>query len=357
MPAAAIRLRTIAIFGALTLGSAACAANGNENESGPGGPTPANGGDAAAGASSEDGGASRASDDDAATTASNGSGSTPTSPSGEGGSSEDGGSGGLPDGGASAGTDGGGGAPAPDAGAGVPTGATACAGGKAGTASTGGTGSRSDGNVEFTASTQTHVTSLTTTMTVPAKPTSENGTLFLWPGLEPLTQSISTLGVLQPVLTWGGTCAPGAPNNYDSWWISGQYVTYTTSCAGGPGMDVAVGDQLNLAITLSGTTWTQTITDVQTGKTVTFAQDLKGQAQGWVLFEIESDGVEPVSDVIFTSTTLTFADADPSACQPSSFGTNDYYSAPVTSTDGTSCCVSKIILRANSVAPTSPNTP
>ena len=44
-------------------------------------------------------------------------------------------------------------------------------------------------------------------------------------------------------------------------------------------MNVAVGDQLNLAFTLSGTVWTQTITDVQAAKTVTFQQDLKGLAQ------------------------------------------------------------------------------
>ncbi len=346
-------LRTIAIFAASALGPLAptACASGNESASVPGGPTKnaeMGSEDASPGARSSDDGASNGSDGDGATTA---------LPSGEAGIPEEGGADVAPDGGAGAVADGGIGTSPPDSGAGAPSGGGACAGGKVGTASTSGTASRSDGNVEFTASTQTHVTSLTTTLTVPAKPTSENGTLFLWPGLEPLTQTIATLGVLQPVLTWGGTCAPGAPNNYDSWWISGQYVTYTSSCAGGPGMDVAVGDQLNLAITLSGTVWTQTITDVQSGKTVTFNQDLKGQAQGWVLFEIESDGVEPISDVIFTSTTLTFADPDPSACQPSSFGINDYYSAPVTSTDGTSCCISKIILRANGVAPTSPNTP
>ena len=352
MSAIVTRLLRLAVLGALTLGSGACA---TANDIGAGTPGPAGTPEGdnvdASSANSTDAGANDASADDAAPSTSNGPGSTGADggPGGEGG-------GPVPDGGSDAVADGGGEASRPDAGASVSTGG-ACAGGKVGTASTGGTGSGSDGNVEFTASGQTHITSLTTTLTVPPKPTSQNGTLFLWPGLEPLTQNINTLGVLQPVLTWGGTCAPGAPNDYNSWWISGQYVTYTTSCAGGPGMDVAVGDQLNLAITLSGTTWTQTITDVESGKTVTFDQDLKGQAQGWAIFEIESDGVEPTSDVIFTSTTLTFADSDPSACQPSSFGTNDYYSAPVTSTDGKSCCVSKIVLRANGVSPTSPNTP
>ncbi len=355
MPTVATRVRAIAISGALTLGATACA-GGSDDQSGVGGPTGPTGegtGDSSAGASAADGGPSNAPDeDDGASAASNGPGSTPstpTTPSGEGGADT------LSDGGAASAADGGSGTSPPDAGA--PSGG-ACAGGTVGTPSTSGSGSNTDGDVELTVSSKTHITSFTTTLTVPAKPTSQSGTLFLWPGLEPITESISgDVGVLQPVLTWGGTCAPGAPNNYDSWWISGQFVTATGSCAGGAGMDVAVGDPLNLAFTLSGTTWTQTITDLLTDKTVTFQKDLKGRSQNWTLFEIESDGVEPISDVIFTSTTLTFADPDPSACQPSSFGISDYYSAPVTSTDGRTCCISKIILRANGVAPTSPNSP
>jgi hypothetical protein len=68
---------------------------------------------------------------------------------------------------------------------------------------------------------------LHTTMTVPEKP-PPSGTLFLWPGLQPLPggKNYNPIGngVLQPVLMWSGTCAPTAPSSYASWWISAQYV-------------------------------------------------------------------------------------------------------------------------------------
>ncbi|MGD0674873.1 MAG: hypothetical protein ABSC94_05605 [Polyangiaceae bacterium] len=225
---------------------------------------------------------------------------------------------------------------------------------------------RGYGTVEFSASTKTQIVGLETTLTVPATP-PPSGTLFLWPGLQPLGggQNYDPIGngVLQSVLTWGGTCAPTAPNTYASWWISGQYVnTYGsyagyTGCHGGQGMDVQVGDALRITMTVQGTVWNQVVADQQTGRTATFNIDMLGQAQDWALFIIEEHGQNPVSDVVFTSTTLTFADADPSACQPSARGTNDYFSAPVTSIDGTQCCVSRIILRAQGVAATSPDGP
>ncbi|HEX3772652.1 MAG TPA: hypothetical protein VHV30_17355 [Polyangiaceae bacterium] len=222
------------------------------------------------------------------------------------------------------------------------------------------------GSVEFTAATRTAITRLQTTMTVPAKPPA-SGTLFLWPGLEPLRNSANydpiDLGVLQPVLTWGSTCAPTAPNTYASWWISAQYVntygsdTGFTGCQGGQGIDVAVGDTLDIDMALAGTVWDQTVTDRQTGGVATFSIDMQGQAQDWALFIIESDGSKPVSDVIFTHTTITLADSDPTACQPSARGQTDYFAPPRASIDGTKCCVSKIILRASGVAATSPDTP
>jgi hypothetical protein len=250
------------------------------------------------------------------------------------------------------------------------SGSTPCAGGMVGIASNAmgamGTPVSGNGNVEFNISTKTQIVGLHTTLTVPEKP-PPSGTLFLWPGLQPLPggKNYNPIGngVLQPVLTWGGTCAPTAPNTYDSWWISAQYVnTYTTDqgysgCHGGMGMDVAVGDQLDIAMTLAGTVWTQVVVDRQSGHMATFDMDMKAQAQDWAIFTIESDGSEPISDVVFTSTTLTLADADGTACQPSTRGQNDYFSAPVSSPDGKTCCVSKIILRAPGVAATTPNTP
>ncbi len=92
---------------------------------------------------------------------------------------------------------------------------SACAGGKVGTPSASGSGSNTDGDVELTVSTQTHITSSRRLWPCPQGLTSQSGTLFLWPGLEPLTQSLSSdVGVLQPVLTWGGICAAlGVLNN------------------------------------------------------------------------------------------------------------------------------------------------
>jgi len=61
------------------------------------------------------------------------------------------------------------------------------------------------------------------------------------------------------------------------------------------------------------------------------------QAQNLAEFVIEDDGQAPVSDVIFTSTTVTFASSQSSACQPQVRGTNDYFSAPQASSDGLHC--------------------
>jgi hypothetical protein len=177
-------------------------------------------------------------------------------------------------------------------------------------------------------------------------------------------------GVLQPVLTWGPTCAPNAPNGnpYASWWISAQYVNTNLAmtspefpmyggCHGGPGMDASVGDSLNISMTLNGESWTQTVTDAQSGESVSYAIDMMNQIQDIGEFVIEGDSQEPVSDVIFTSTTLTFASSQPTACQPQFRGTNDYFSAPQASVDGLHCCIQKIILRAQGVPATSPDAP
>ena len=280
--------------------------------------------------------------------------------SGNGGMSATGGMGGAAGAGGAAGSAGSGGA--------TPGSDDPCAGGMTGPASDASasrTPVRGYGGVQFTTSASTKITSLETTLIVPAKPTP-GGTLFVWPGLEPLPGSANYnpvgTGVLQPVLTWGGTCAPNAPNNYADWWISGQYVNTLgnapgfTGCKGGDGMTVPVGDSLHILMTLNGTTWSQSITDEASGKKVSFDFDLKGQAQNWVIFSIEApSGKEPVSDVVFTGTVVTTADSDPAACTPSERGTNDYFSAPRTSQDGQHCCVAKLILRAQGVPASGPN--
>jgi len=214
------------------------------------------------------------------------------------------------------------------------------------------------------------VVAFDTTMIVPDTPPA-SGTLFLWPGLQPLEGganfAVLNNGVLQPVLTWGPTCAPNSPaQSYKSWWISGQYVnTNITSsssnyaayngCHGGPGMNVAVNDTLDMHFALSGTDWVQTVTNRRNSQSVTYSIDMLGQAQGMAEFVIEEYSSKPTSDVIFTSSVITFASAAKSACQPSQRGTNDYFSAPRASADGLRCCIDKVILRAEGVAATSPN--
>jgi hypothetical protein len=214
----------------------------------------------------------------------------------------------------------------------------------------------------------TQLVGLWTTMIVPAKPAATSGTLYVWPGIQPFSDSVNYNpignGILQPVLSIGGTCAPGAPNDYTSWWISGQYVNVSTGaagptgCLGGPGIDVAVDDQLDIAMTLSGTVWTQVITDRQTGKSVQFPMDLKGQGQNWATLAIEQPtSLKPISDAVFTATRLQFAASSATSCQPSQHGPTDYFATPYVSVDGKTCCVSRVILRADGVAATTMNGP
>jgi hypothetical protein len=228
-----------------------------------------------------------------------------------------------------------------------------------------GTGRHATGSIDFKAKAGNRFLRLQTTLEVPPRPNG-NSTLFMWPGLEPL-ENVSmnfepiARGVLQPVLTWGGSCAPGSPPTSANYWISAQYVnTYSrqrefSGCFGGKVMDVKVGDKLYIDMRLKEgtTTWSQTVTNLSNSKTVDFDFDLKGQDQNWALFEIEvASSTLPASDVIFTDTVLTLATSEPEACQPDSFGPNDYYSAPLISTDGVKCCFERMVLREDGVPPT-----
>jgi hypothetical protein len=122
-------------------------------------------------------------------------------------------------------------------------------------------------------------------------------------------------------------------------------------------MDVEVGDSLDIAMTLSGENWLQTVTDARSEQSVSYTIAMLGQAQNTAEFVIEQDSASPVSDVIFTSIQLTFASPQPSSCQPVARGTNDYFSAPQASSDGLHCCIAKVILRAEGVAATSADSP
>jgi hypothetical protein len=228
-----------------------------------------------------------------------------------------------------------------------------------------GTGRHSTGSVDFKVKAGNRFLRLQTTLEVPPKPNG-NSTLFMWPGLEPL-QGVSMnfnpigRGVLQPVLTWGTSCAPGGRTAAKNYWISGMYVNVTSTeagyngCYGGDVMDVKFGEKLYIDMRLKeGTTiWNQSVTDLSNNKTVDFDFDLKNQDQNWALFEIEvSSSTLPSSDVIFTDSVLTLATSEPEACTPDAFGPNDYYSAPLASMDGTKCCLERIVLREMGVPAT-----
>jgi hypothetical protein len=238
-------------------------------------------------------------------------------------------------------------------------------GGFLGTASNAGAipAARGSGSVTFNISAGNQVLRMQTTLEVPAKPKA-SGTVFLWPGLQALQgddfQPVGN-GVLQPVLTWGASCAPGSPSSmiYSDWWISSQYVNLESSdaahrgCQGGKMMRAAVGDFLDIDMSLTDTIWSQVVTDTRTGEMVDFDIDMLKQPQRWAIFEIElPTSAKPVSDVVFTNTVITLAKPEPKACQPSSHGTSDYFSAPIGSSDGLRCCIARIVLRAGGVAAT-----
>ncbi|HEX3775276.1 MAG TPA: hypothetical protein VHV51_12480 [Polyangiaceae bacterium] len=220
------------------------------------------------------------------------------------------------------------------------------------------------GFVDIAASSKNQILSFATTLTVPTKPAMNTGTLFLWPGLQPGGANFDPIdnGVLQPVLTWGPTCAPNAPRNaYASWWISAQYVntyghdTGYTGCLGGDGMNVAVGDALAIVMTLNGTAWHQAVTDAASNQTVTYDIDMLGQAQNYAEFVIEQYTQDPAGDVIFTNNVVTFANSEPSACQPTVRGTNDFFTNPKASADGKTCTIDRVVLRAEGVPATTQN--
>jgi len=225
-----------------------------------------------------------------------------------------------------------------------------------GTQAPGGTVS-GNGTVRIWAKSSHQIVRLQTKLVVPPTPPA-SGTLFLWPGLQPDGVNFEPIdnGVLQPVLTWGPSCAPGKPpRSYSTWWISGQYVNTNgqvsgyTGCDGGSIMSVNVCDTLDIDMAVSGTVWTQTVTDEQTNQTVTYSLDMKGQAQNLAYFVIEEYSSAPVTEVIFTDTILTFDSSDATDCKLSMRGQTDYVSSPVASGDGLQCSIPQIILRAQGI--------
>jgi len=216
-----------------------------------------------------------------------------------------------------------------------------------------------NGNVEIVAAPQGEIVSLSTKLIVPAKPPSV-GTLFLWPGLQPAlgtpTYYPMDNGVLQSVLTWGPSCAPGdPPGMYSAWWISAQYVnTYRDPkhplCYGGPIMAVSAGDTLLINISLVGslfgTFWVQTVLDLDSKTSVSFEIGLEGQEQNLAFFSIEPHDGASGSDTIFLGTTISFASSDSRNCRLEEHGIDDAVSEPILLDGGRSCYIDRIALKA-----------
>jgi hypothetical protein len=196
---------------------------------------------------------------------------------------------------------------------------------------------------------------------VPKKP-PPNGVIFIWPGTQtmpggPTVRPVGE-GVLQPVLTWGSSCVPGALPGHTTWWISPVYVNSVTSipelrgCHGGPVITVDVGDRLDLDMRLDGTVWDQKVVDLNSMKSTEFRIDLRGQLQQRAVFWIElKTSAKPIEDAVFENVVLTMQTSEPEACELNNAGMNDYVSKSRVSPDGRHCCIDRIVLRAEGVPP------
>jgi Putative Ig domain len=195
---------------------------------------------------------------------------------------------------------------------------------------------------------------------LPPVPTAPGAALFLWPGMDPATNSTNFLpinnGVLQPVLSWGPSCAPTPqPTPFSSWWISAQYVNTFGSdpgysgCLSGPSMLVNPGDVLllNLSLDAASGIWTETVTDANTIQSVVFAINMQGQGQNWAYWAMEFwYGATINTPVTLTNTTITFQSPDTAGWCSSSQGANSayIYTPPTPQNSATQCFISSVVL-------------
>lgn len=207
------------------------------------------------------------------------------------------------------------------------------------------------------------IVGLQTVLTVPPEPptpTTPGAALFLWPGLGPATNSANFLpindGVLQPVLSWGPSCAPTAqPSPFTAWWISAQYVNTFgddpgyTGCFSGNSIYVNPGDALLINMTLDTASgiWTQSVADPTTSQGITFDFNLQAQGQNWAYFAMEEWYDATISTpVTFTNTVITFQSPDSAGwCSTSQGADNAYIMTPPTpQNSGTQCFISSIVV-------------
>jgi len=117
-------------------------------------------------------------------------------------------------------------------------------------------------------------------------------------------------------------------------------------------MDIKAGDDLAIDLVLQGTVWSENLMDLRNDHSVDFEIDVEGVPEIFPTFAIAPNGQSPMSDVVFTGTTITLASPEPNACQPVLRGPTDAFSAPSASPDGQTCCLSHIVLRAQGVPAT-----
>jgi hypothetical protein len=218
-----------------------------------------------------------------------------------------------------------------------------------------------NGRVGLVAAVGNEIVSLTTKLVVPQPPNrsaNPNGTLFLWPGLQPREDDANYLpignGVLQPVATWGPSCAPG-PHPEDGWWASGQYVNTVgdfmgyQGCFSGPIVSASPKDLLLMTISRFSSMWSQTILNLNTGKSTGFHANLAGQVQGRARFYIEPDPGVKSADITFLETIIGFALPHSDNCQLDEHGPADVVTPPVIIANGQSCYIANIVLKGPGV--------
>jgi hypothetical protein len=218
------------------------------------------------------------------------------------------------------------------------------------------------GTLEYDVRPPNELIALRTKLLVPEEP-PPRGVIFLWPGIQPLPSSANFSpignGVLQPVLTWGQSCVPGALPGHDTWWISPVYVNISArdpayrGCKGGPVIRVEPETWLEIDMRLEGTEWTQVVYDPNTDEKTEFTIDLKAQGQARALFIIElPNTAKPTEDIVFASSVFSMKEPQPSACDVLRHGPTDYSSKARVSADGKHCCIDRIVLRAQGVPAT-----
>jgi hypothetical protein len=223
--------------------------------------------------------------------------------------------------------------------------------------------SKDNGTVTIFTAPGNEMVSLATTIVVPDLPQrgpKQSGTVFLWAGLQPGSDRPNFLpignGVLQSVLSWGPSCAPGVVKT-DGWWISPQYVNTLgdymgyQGCFGGQIVAVNPKDQLRITMSLEGTIWVQKVVGPDTKMPTSFRANLGGQTQTYAVFQIEPYDGARGPDVTFLDTTIGFAQPDPQICSSQAKGPDDAVSAPVLANDRQSCSIAKIFLKGPGVTP------